>query len=65
MKVLENNSPHVDVVCPYCKSKLRLEKGDVKYYVGNTGFYGEYYTKCPVCEKFIELSGTPEIISIA
>lgn len=62
MKVLENNLPTADVICPYCRSRLQLEKGDVKqYYGGEAGFYIEYYTKCPVCKKYIELSGTPGI----
>ena len=62
MKVLENNLTTVEVVCPYCKSKLQLGKGDVKQYYGDKiGLYIEYYTKCPVCEKYMELNGTPGV----
>ena len=65
MKVLENNLTTVEVVCPYCKSKLQLEKGDVKqYYGGEVGFYIGYYTKCPVCKKYMELNGTPGVKSM-
>ena len=64
MKVLERHEITVKVTCPYCKSKLELEKGDV--WMSTDIDYGSSpYVTCAVCKHSFDVEGVKNISYIA
>ena len=56
MKILERHEISVTGICPNCKSKLELEKGDIKWYTDMSGYKSPYVT-CAACGKSFDVEG--------
>lgn len=63
MRVIKKGIIEATIRCPFCKSLLGVEKKDVKFARDISGV-SVPYTKCPVCEKGIDLEGNEEISKI-
>lgn len=58
MRILEKGEPEIEIQCPDCKSKLAVNKSDIRHWGGmdiEGGTYGGYDTKCPVCSSEIDI----------
>ena len=59
MKLLEKGKPPtLEIICPYCRSRLLLEKGDIRFYKDFSGASSPYVDCCnPDCHKSIDVEG--------
>lgn len=60
MKILERKELSVIGICPHCGSRLKLEKGDIKWYKDMGGDNSPYVT-CAACGKDFDVEGWKNI----